>query len=99
MKKINNEISYLLMILLLSTFTYQASSNTKHITTQKNVPLREFRSSFQTPPDTARPWVYWFWMNGNLSKKGITADLEAMSNVGIGGALIMSVNFRTPAGK
>ncbi|WP_016957723.1 glycosyl hydrolase [Catenovulum agarivorans] len=61
--------------------------------------LAHFRHKFVSPPDSARPWVYWFWMNGNLSKEGITADLEAMKRVGIGGALIMDVSFRTPAGE
>lgn len=48
-------------------------------------------SAFKSPPDSAKPWVYWFWMNGNITKAGITADLEAMARVGIGGALIMGV--------
>src|SRR5436305_2335861 len=46
---------------------------------------------FQRPPDSARPWAYWFWINGNITKEGITADLEAMAGVGIGGVLIMEV--------
>ena len=33
---------------------------------------------FRQPPDSARPWVYWFWLNGNITREGITADLEAM---------------------
>lgn len=33
---------------------------------------------FLSPPDSARPWVYWFWLNGNITREGITADLEAM---------------------
>lgn len=56
-------------------------------------------SGFVNPPDSARPWVYWFWLNGNLSKEGITADLEAMKHVGIGGVLIMEVDQGTPKGK
>lgn len=47
--------------------------------------------AFLNPPDDARPWVYWFWINGNITKEGITADLEAMQRVGIGGVLIMEV--------
>jgi len=46
---------------------------------------------FSHPPDSARPWTYWFWMNGNITREGITADLEAMKRVGIGGVLIMEV--------
>jgi hypothetical protein len=40
---------------------------------------------FQSPPDSAKPRVWWHWMNGNVSKEGIKADLEWMKRVGIGG--------------
>lgn len=53
---------------------------------------------FQTPPDSARPWVYFFIMDGNLSKEGITADLEAMREQGIGGLILMEVNVGVPRG-
>ncbi len=53
---------------------------------------------FQHPPDSARPWVYWVWMDGNLSREGITADLEAMKRAGIGGVIIMEVNVGIPQG-
>ena len=49
------------------------------------------RQGFANPPHEARPWVYWFWINGTMTREGITADLEAMDRVGIGGALIMNV--------
>jgi len=42
-------------------------------------------SGFQNPPDSAKPRVWWHWMNGNVSKEGIKADLEWMKRVGIGG--------------
>jgi hypothetical protein len=54
--------------------------------------------SFVNPPDSARPWVYWFWLNGNITREGITADLEAMKRVGIGGVLIMEVDQGVPRG-
>ncbi len=53
---------------------------------------------FKSPPDSARPWVYWFWLNGNITREGITADLEAMKRVGIGGVLIMEVDQGAPVG-
>lgn len=59
---------------------------------------RELADGFAHPPDAARPWVYWFWINGNLTREGITADLEAMQRVGIGGVLIMEVDPGTPEG-
>jgi hypothetical protein len=47
---------------------------------------------FKNPPDTAKPWVFWLWINGNISREGITKDLEAMKRVGIGGVLWMEVS-------
>jgi hypothetical protein len=57
-----------------------------------------WESDFRAPPGAARPWVYWCWMNGNMTREGITADLEAMKRVGIGGVLLMELNDGTPVG-
>ncbi|MCX6895517.1 MAG: glycosyl hydrolase, partial [Verrucomicrobia bacterium] len=51
-------------------------------------PLAE---NFRTPPPETRPWCYWYWISDNISKDGITRDLEAMARVGIGEALIGNV--------
>ncbi len=53
---------------------------------------------FLAPPVSARPWVYWFFMDGNLSREGITADLEAMHRAGVGGCIIMEVDVGVPRG-
>jgi len=53
---------------------------------------------FRDPPGSARPWVYWFFMDGNLSREGITADLEAMKAAGIGGVILMEVDVGVPRG-
>jgi hypothetical protein len=53
---------------------------------------------FLNPPEEAKPWVYWFVMDGNLRREGITADLEAMKRVGIGGMLFMEVDVGIPKG-
>src|SRR5512147_49778 len=58
----------------------------------------ELEKGFLRPPDAARPWVYWFWLNGNITREGITADLEAMRRAGIGGVLIMEVDQGAPVG-
>ena len=47
---------------------------------------------FQTPPTSARPWVYWMFDQRQRNPQGITADLEAMKRVGIGGVLIVEVD-------
>lgn len=75
----------LLMILLAACFSAAAD---------------DLAMEFAHPPESARPWVYWFWNNGNVTKEGITADLEAMRRAGVGGVIIMDVveRFAPPAG-
>ncbi len=58
----------------------------------------DLERGFTKPPDSARPWVYWFWLSGNITSNGITADLEAMKRVGIGGVLIMETDQGAPVG-
>ena len=53
---------------------------------------------FRSPPDSARPWVYWMVMDGNFGPGGITEDLEAMKRVGIGGLIFMEVDVGIPKG-
>ncbi|HSY18926.1 MAG TPA: glycosyl hydrolase [Candidatus Acidoferrales bacterium] len=55
-------------------------------------------AGFVSPPASARPQTWWHWMNGNVTKEGITADLEAMQRVGIGGAQIFNAGEGIPAG-
>ena len=55
--------------------------------------------NFKHPPINARPWVYWYVMDGYLNKEGITADLEAMARVGIGGAILLEANLKYEVGK
>ncbi len=50
-----------------------------------DVDINTLKAEFQTPPDDAKPRVWWHWMNGNVTKEGIRADLEWMNRVGIGG--------------
>lgn len=45
----------------------------------------------QLSSDEARPWTFWYWMFGAVTREGITADLEAMKRVGLGGAYLMPI--------
>jgi hypothetical protein len=53
--------------------------------------------AFLNPSASAKPWVFWYWMHGAVSKEGITADLEAMKEVGIGGAYLMPIKDTSSA--
>lgn len=55
-------------------------------------------ADFLNPPDDARPWVYWYFMDGNLTREGMTADLEALREAGIGGAIYLEVGIGVEPG-
>ena len=52
-------------------------------------------TEFQPTIESSKPWVYWYWMKSAYSKVGITADLEAMKQVGIAGAYLMTIKGPT----
>jgi hypothetical protein len=58
----------------------------------------DLRADFISPPDSARPGVYWYFMDGNMSREGMTADLESMKDAGIGNILFLEVNIGVPRG-
>jgi hypothetical protein len=58
----------------------------------------DLAAGFANPPHGAKPHTWWHWMNGNITKEGITADLEAMQQIGLGGAQIFNVSESIPAG-
>jgi len=61
-------------------------------------PTDPLEAGFLNPPDSAKPQTWWHWMNGNITKEGITADLEAMKQIGLGGATIVNVDSGIPRG-
>ncbi len=61
-------------------------------------PPDDLKSQFVSPPETARPWVYWYFMDGNVTREGLRADLEAMKKAGIGGAIYLEVDIGVPRG-
>jgi hypothetical protein len=51
---------------------------------------------FRNPPDSAKPRVWWHWMNGNITKEGIRLDLEWMKRIGLGGFQNFDASLFTP---
>jgi hypothetical protein len=47
--------------------------------------------AFRHPAEDTKPWCYWYWLNNNISKEGVTKDLEAMHKVGINLAMIGNI--------
>lgn len=57
------------------------------------------KAGFLNPPPSARPGVYWYFMDGNQSESSMTADLESMQRAGIGYVVFLEVNVGVPRGK
>lgn len=53
--------------------------------------VAQINKLWQSPPEDAKPWAFWYWMQGAVTKEGITADMEAMKDAGIGGAYLMPI--------
>jgi hypothetical protein len=47
---------------------------------------------FRTPPDSAKPRTWWHWTGSNITKTGVTKDLEWMKRVGVGGMQLADVS-------
>lgn len=45
-------------------------------------------NGWENPPVESRLRAYWWWLNGNVTKKAVSRDLEEMKKKGFGGALI-----------
>ena len=63
---------------------------------QEAAPARSLEEQFRDPPNSARPRVWWHWMNGNVTKDGIAKDMAWMKRVGIGGLQNFDANLKTP---
>src|ERR1700721_3709055 len=54
------------------------------------------KSGFENPPASARPRVWWHWMNGNITKDGIQLDLDWMHRIGLAGFQNFDAALDTP---
>lgn len=61
--------------------------------------FEKIKFGFISPSDDNTLWCYWYWIGDDISKEGITKDLEAMKEAGIGGALIGNINPEEKDGK
>ncbi|MBS1805178.1 MAG: hypothetical protein JST28_17595 [Acidobacteria bacterium] len=55
-------------------------------------------AAFVNPPDSARPSVYWYFMDGHLEAAAMRADLESLKSAGLGGGVYLEVNIGIPPG-
>ncbi len=79
---------FLLPVVVLISFTALSQTATFSKDT--------FYAGFVAPPNSAKPRVWWHWMNGNITKDGIRKDLQWMHRVGIGGFQNFDASLLTP---
>ncbi|MCK4990768.1 MAG: glycosyl hydrolase, partial [Bacteroidales bacterium] len=79
----------LVAIVFIAVFSMQAC------TAQANDILEE---AFKNPPDSSKPGVYWYFMDGNLSMEEMTKDLESMKESGINHVIFLEVGIGVPRG-
>ena len=63
---------------------------------QEKSPSDPLKSGFENPPQSARPRVWWHWMNGNITKEGIKLDLDWMHRAGLAGYQNFDAALQTP---
>ncbi len=62
----------------------------------QGTPSANLEAQFANPPNSARPRVWWHWMNGNITEDGIAKDIAWMKRVGIGGLQNFDAALTTP---
>ena len=77
MKQIFSRIIFTFFILLVANFSY--------------ADFDKLRADFQNPPQDSKVETWWHFTTNAVTKEGITADLEAMKEIGYGGAHVFSL--------
>jgi len=79
-----NTLTYLLFFFLFLYITIGNAQNALN------------NADFQTPPNAVKVNTWWHWISGNITKDGITRDLESMKQQGISQATILNVGSWNP---
>ncbi len=85
-----SKITGCLLLACLSCLGMEAQSTSK-------APVQDaMKRKFDNPPSSARPRVWWHWMDGNITPEGIRLDLEWMHRVGVAGFTVFEGSIDTP---
>ncbi len=68
------------------------------IACSRNHSNNSLKQAFLNPPDSAKPGVYWYFMDGNLDREEMTKDLESMKEAGISNLIFLEVGIGVPRG-
>lgn len=65
-------------------------------TTYSLLQIQALEDGFKSPPNAAKPRVWWHWLNGNITRDGIRKDLDWMQQSGLGGLQNFDINLAIP---
>ncbi|MBE0653523.1 MAG: hypothetical protein IH594_06980 [Bacteroidales bacterium] len=85
----------MLIVFVLLSCDEKDQVKTKNLISSQNEWSEEV---FKSPPNSAKTQVWYHWLNGHLTKEGITKDLEDMKSIGIGGFRVFNAAEGTPPG-
>lgn len=73
---------------ILFSSLFLASTETIFAQNDHTAPAEMTEANFADPPNSVRPWVYYWQLKGNTTKELVTRDLENMKEIGVGGLLV-----------
>lgn len=79
-----NRLAFVFFLFLISSCT--------SLNTMDPLEFEDVKTGFVELLEANNLWCYWYWIGDDISKEGITNDLEAMKEAGIGAALIGNIN-------
>lgn len=94
-----NRKSIFFLLLIIGFVPAGCSKKTAAPAQAEMTGIEALRKGFLSPPNWAKPGVYWYFMDGNLSEEGMTKDLESMASAGISHVVFLEVNVGVPRGK
>jgi hypothetical protein len=91
-----NQINVIMFFILLISIPFQNAKGQIPPGTAKDHKPFSFnglQNEFTLIPDSIQTSIYWYWLDGNISKEGVVKDLEAMKKVGINRAFIGNIGL------
>ncbi len=86
---------FTVIILLIFSISFITKAQINDNKDKKNPGISQLAKGFKTLPDSTKPSCYWYWLSDNISREGVTRDLESMAKVGIGRAFIGNIGLDT----
>lgn len=83
---------WILCFIIIYVSNEAQSQTTRRPNSKFSVYKSDPAKDFLNPPESAKPGVMWMWMGSNLSKKGITKDLEALKEEGFNYTTMFSLS-------